>query len=160
MPVLLFVLDNRLRLALDWLCNFSIHYVNNKIFHDPCERKAIFCGQMQNVSQVFEESDSPWLASTLAFPLCTQKPSCISARIRGAADKSLARPTFRCHRTESIVSLERGVSSCAELQVFLVQRLKGSMSGDAHDFNNIETRAVIKFFFSCKARRRRKFTPF
>jgi len=33
------------------------------------------------------------------------------------------------------------------------------MSVDACDFNNIETRAVIKFF-SCKARRRRKFTPF
>jgi len=31
---------------------------------------------------------------------------------------------------------------------------------DARDFNNIETRAVIKFFFSCKARPRRKFTPF
>ena len=30
---------------------------------------------------------------------------------------------------------------------------------DARDFNNIETRAVINFF-SCKARRRRKFTPF
>ena len=28
----------------------------------------------------------------------------------------------------------------------LLQRLKGSMSGDARDFN-IETRAVIKFFF-------------
>jgi len=34
------------------------------------------------------------------------------------ADKSLARPTSRCRRTESIVSLERGVCSCAELQVF------------------------------------------
>ena len=31
--------------------------------------------------------------------------------------------------------------------LFLSQRLKGSMSGDAHDFNNIETRAVIKSFF-------------
>jgi len=31
---------------------------------------------------------------------------------------------------------------------------------DARDFNNIETRAVIKFFSPCKARRRRKFTPF
>ena len=31
---------------------------------------------------------------------------------------------------------------------------------DARDFNNMETRAVIKFFFSCKARRQRKFTPF
>jgi len=29
----------------------------------------------------------------------------------------------------------------------LLQRLKGNMSGDARDFNNIETRAVIKFFF-------------
>jgi len=29
----------------------------------------------------------------------------------------------------------------------LLQRLKGSMSGDARDFNNIETRAVIKCFF-------------
>jgi len=34
------------------------------------------------------------------------------------------------------------------------------MSGDARDFNNMKTRAVIKFFFFCKARRRRKFTPF
>jgi len=31
--------------------------------------------------------------------------------------------------------------------LFLLQRLKGSMSGDARDFNNIEMQAVIKFFF-------------
>jgi len=34
---------------------------------------------------------------------------------------------------------------------------------DAWDFNNIETWAVklsSKFFYSCKARRRRKFMPF
>ena len=31
---------------------------------------------------------------------------------------------------------------------------------DARDFNNIETWAVIKFLFSCKARRRRKLTQF
>ena len=31
--------------------------------------------------------------------------------------------------------------------LFLLHRLKGSMLGDARDFNNIETRAVIKFFF-------------
>ena len=37
---------------------------------------------------------------------------------RGGADKSLARPTSRCRRTKSIASLERGVCSCAELQVF------------------------------------------
>ena len=36
--------------------------------------------------------------------------------IRGVADKSLARPTSRCRGMESIVSLERGVRSCAEFQ--------------------------------------------
>ena len=72
--------------------------------------------------------------------------------LRGGADNSLARPTSRCRRTESIVSLERGLFMCRIASLFLLQRLKGSMSGDARDFN-IETRAVIKFFFSCKARR-------
>ena len=76
------------------------------------------------------------------------------------ADKSSARPTSRCHRMESIVSLERGVCSmCWIASLFLLHRLKGSMSGDACDFNSIETRAVIKFNFPCKGRRRRKFTP-
>ena len=41
---------------------------------------------------------------------------------RRGADKSLARPTSVCRRTESIVSLERGVCSCAELQVFSCYR--------------------------------------
>jgi len=36
---------------------------------------------------------------------------------------------------------------CRIASLFLLQRLKGSMSGDARDFNNIETRAVIKFYF-------------
>ena len=72
--------------------------------------------------------------------------------LRGGADKSLARLTSQCRRTESIVSLERGVRSCAELQVFfLLQRLKGSVSSDARDFNNIETRAVNIFFLQGKA---------
>ena len=35
---------------------------------------------------------------------------------------------------------------CRFASHFLLQRLKGSMSDDARDFNNIETRAVIKFF--------------
>ena len=76
------------------------------------------------------------------------------------ADKSLARHTSRCRRTESIVSLDRGgLLMCRIASLFLLQRLKGSMSGDAHDFNNTKMWAVIKFF-SCKARRRRKFTQF
>ena len=36
---------------------------------------------------------------------------------------------------------------CRIASLSLLQRLKGSMSGDARDFNNIEKRAVIKFFF-------------
>ena len=36
---------------------------------------------------------------------------------------------------------------CQIARLFLLQRLKGSMSGDAHDFNNMETRDVIRFFF-------------
>ena len=36
---------------------------------------------------------------------------------------------------------------CRIASLFLLQRLKGSMSGDARDFNNIETPCVIKFFF-------------
>ena len=35
---------------------------------------------------------------------------------------------------------------CRIASLFLLQKLKGSMSGDARDFNNIETRAVFKFF--------------
>jgi len=37
---------------------------------------------------------------------------------RGSADKSVARPSSRCRRTESIVLLEGGFCSCAELQDF------------------------------------------
>jgi len=43
-----------------------------------------------------------------------------------------------------------GLFMCRVASLFLLQRLKGSMSGDARDFNNKETRAVIKFFFSAR----------
>jgi len=36
---------------------------------------------------------------------------------------------------------------CRIDSLFSLQRLKGSMSGDARDFKNIETRAAIKFLF-------------
>ena len=41
---------------------------------------------------------------------------------------------------------------CRIASLFLLQRLKGSRSGDARYFNNIETQAVIKFFFFFPAR--------
>jgi len=36
---------------------------------------------------------------------------------------------------------------CQIARIFFLQILKGSMSGDERDFSNIETPAVIKFFF-------------
>ena len=36
---------------------------------------------------------------------------------------------------------------CRIASLFFLQRLKGSMSGEAREFNNIETPAAIKFFF-------------
>ena len=36
---------------------------------------------------------------------------------------------------------------CGIESILLLQRLKGSMSGDTCDFNNIKIRAVISFFF-------------
>jgi hypothetical protein len=39
---------------------------------------------------------------------------------------------------------------CRFAILFLLQWLKGSMSGDARDFNNIETRAAIVFFFPAR----------
>ena len=61
------------------------------------------------------------------FKSCFHKVSlpthlCTIVDLRGGADKSLARPASRCRRTESIVSLERGVCSCAELEVFSCYR--------------------------------------
>ena len=67
--------------------------------------------------------------------------------LRGNADKSLARPTSRCRRTESIVSEKMGLFMCRIASLFLLQRLKGNVLGDASDFNNMETRAVVKDFF-------------
>jgi len=35
---------------------------------------------------------------------------------------------------------------CRTASLYLLQRLKRSLSGDARDFNNIEKRAVVIFF--------------
>jgi hypothetical protein len=40
---------------------------------------------------------------------------------------------------------------CQNATLLLLQRLKGSMSGDAHDYKYMETRAVVKLFF-CKGK--------
>jgi hypothetical protein len=38
-----------------------------------------------------------------------------------------------------------GLFICRIASLFLLHRLKGRMSGEARDFNNIDTRAVIKY---------------
>jgi hypothetical protein len=53
---------------------------------------------------------------------------------------------------------KRGLFLCRIARLFVLKGLKESMSGDARDFNNIETRAIK--FFPCKERHRRKFTSF
>jgi len=47
---------------------------------------------------------------------------------------------------DSVVEM-KGLFMCRIASLFLLQRLKGSESGDAREFNNMETRTVIKFFF-------------
>ena len=39
---------------------------------------------------------------------------------------------------------------CSSTSLFLLQRMKGSMLGDARDLNNMETRNVIKIFFPAR----------
>ena len=57
------------------------------------------------------------------YAICHKcKHQCKLSHTHEGAGKSLARPTSQCCRMESIVSLERGVRSCAELQVFSCYR--------------------------------------
>jgi len=70
--------------------------------------------------------------------------------LRGGADKSLARPTFRCRRTESIVSLERGVCSCAELQVFSCYRGWKEACQATRAISTTSRRELASSFFSAR----------
>ena len=84
--------------------------------------------------------------------------------LRGNADKSLARPTSRCRRTETIVSLQRGVCSCAELHIFSCHRAWKEACQMTRAISTAWRRQLsLSFFFflfSCQPSRRRKFTLF
>ena len=70
-------------------------------------------------------------------------------------------PTSRCRRMESIVSLERRVCSCAKLQVFSCYRSWKEACQATSAISTTSRRELSSsIFFSCKARRPRKFTPF
>ena len=45
---------------------------------------------------------------------------------------------------------------CRIASLFLLQTLKGSVSGDERDLNNTETRAVIKFLFPLQGKAPKK----
>ena len=60
-----------------------------------------------------------YVAGHRALMYIGQQTACY---VRRGADKSLARPASRYRRAESIVSMERGVCSCAELQIFSCYR--------------------------------------
>ena len=83
----------------------------------------------------------------------------LTMRIRGGAEKSLDGPTSQCRRTESIVSLEREVCSCPELQVFSCYRgWKEACQATRAISTTWRRELSSSFFFSCETRRRRKFT--
>ena len=79
---------------------------------------------------------------------------------RAGADKSLARPTYRCSRTASIVSLESWFCSCAELQVFSCYWSQKETCQATRTISTISRRELSSTFFWYKARCRLKFTPF
>ena len=70
--------------------------------------------------------------------------------VRGGADKSLARPTSRCRRVESIVSLERGVCSCTELQVFSCYRGRKEAWQATRAISTTWRRELSSFFFPAR----------
>jgi len=63
-------------------------------------------------------------------------------------------PTYFQMSSDGIDSVagKRGLFTCWTASLFLLQRLKGSVSGNARDFNNVETRAVIEFLIFFPAR--------
>ena len=79
--------------------------------------------------------------------------------VRGVLDKSLIRPNSRCRRTESIVVGKRGLFMCRIASLFLLQRAERKHVRRRARFQQHRDVSCHNFF-SCKARRRRKFTPF
>ena len=66
------------------------------------------------------------------------------------AKKSLAQPTSQCRRTESIVSLERRVCSCAELQVFFVTEAERKHARQRARFQEHGNARCHQVFFSAR----------
>ena len=70
--------------------------------------------------------------------------------IRGCAVKSLTRTTSRCRWTESIVSLERAVCSCAELQDFSCYRGWKEACQATRAISTTSRRELLSLFFPAR----------
>ena len=70
--------------------------------------------------------------------------------LRVGADKSLPRPTSRCRRTESIVSMERGACSCAEFQVFSCYRGRKKACQATRTISTTSRRELSSSFFPAR----------
>ena len=71
---------------------------------------------------------------------------CRYTYVRGGADKSLARLNSRCRRTEFVVSLERWVCSCDELQDFSCYRGRKEACQATRGFQQHGDVSCHKFF--------------
>ena len=105
-------------------------------FWEQCENKWLLLPvTLHCYANLWKEKDFKWL---FYMSLSSHQPNATSPQQHflamitylmfpvsvstGGTDKSLAQPTSWCCRTEWIVLLERGVCSCAELQVFSCYR--------------------------------------
>ena len=71
--------------------------------------------------------------------------------LRGGANKSLARPTFQCRRTESIVSLERGSVHVPNCKSFLVTEAERKHFRRRARFQQYRDASCQVFFLQGKA---------
>jgi len=76
--------------------------------------------------------------------------------VQGGADKSLAWFTSRCRRTKSIVSLEKGACSCAELRVFSCYRGWKEACQATRAISTTSRRALSWSFFSLQGKAPKK----
>jgi hypothetical protein len=72
---------------------------------------------------------------------------------RGYRMKSM-KVTLHGHHTPSLL-LSNDLRSTPWQDIWVTSELQWIHQGDAHDFSNIKTQAIIKYFFFCKTNRRR-----
>jgi transposase len=86
--------------------------------------RTLFRANIFSCHTVLLWANSLWLTLSRVKPTMQILKNFLTSLVilRGGADKSLAGPTSRYNRTESVVSLEWGDCSCAELLVFFCYR--------------------------------------